>query len=726
MTTATNDVLATSIDSSTTLSLGTNSTSTTLGSQTQPTTINANNLTLYASGSGTNGQVLTQGNTYATWQAPSFVGTADKDLDMNGNVINNITSLIAITTMNINGQTQFDTSPRMPDPIVGNDGATKGYVDTLIGNYSGNGLSLYFNYEVAQTNPIIAPSVGVLHQTLAPINSHTTGNFYIMSSVALGENTLISTFTTDVGYPNTLTIPAGLWSMMIWGYTTNQNGQLYYYFLLNEVNSNGDFVAQIGTSGISSDVNAVSSTDPDVYHCSLAIVNGHTMASLTNRLQIEIYTNGTSPNSTILYTLFGGKYYSNVTTTLNGATSLLTQNNSWKGVNDFTAGFNTTAVDSTTTLALGTGTATTTTLGRSGGTTVINGATIGLTAPTINLTGAVKSNNIDTATAETLNIGNATTNSLALGRSGLAIANLNATSLAIGNNATTLAIGNNTGYSCAITIGQNSIPLSTTSLRGNVTVGGTFRSDTISTLNLETSSYTSAVKIYPGTTNAQANILTSTTRQGTTHFQNNSTLANIINIGNANTTTNFGGVVNATKIDAVGALSIGSGASTTSISLNNKLLSGVTLGVNQFINLSANTYSATTGTTVGSIGYMYLITTPNGGGFVNGANLTTSESQVYGTIASIPAGVYMVSCTIGLTTVAGNTFQNFWASISSLAYNNRSTPPSGVSSDCYYNISGVVAYTTASTLDANLYSIFSGTAPKMLSTNFRLSAVRIA
>jgi hypothetical protein len=161
--------------------------------------------------------------------------------------------------------------------------------------------------------------------------------------------------------------------------------------------------------------------------------------------------------------------------------------------------------------------------------------------------------------------------------------------------------------------------------------------------------------------------------------------------------------------------------------MNSKVVSGLKLGVNEFINLSANTYSATTGTNVvGSIGYMYVITTPNGAGFVNNANLTSGASQVYGTIASIPAGVYMVSCTIGLTTVAGNTFQNFWASISSTAYSNRSTPPSGPNTDYYYNISGVVAYTTATTLDANLFPIFSGTAPKMISTNFKLSAVRIA
>ena len=613
---------------------------------------------------GTATQVFTKDiDNNVIWADTAFVPTATSDLDMNSKHINNIASLNATTNMNINGQAVFDTPPHIPDPILGNDAASKGYVDTLIGNYNGNGLTLYFNYTTTQTDPIIAPSVGELQQSIAPINLPTTNNYYTMQSVVPGTDTLISTFTTDVGYPNTLIIPTGLWSMMIWGYTTSATGQLYYHFHINEVDSDGDFVAQIATSGFSSDVNAVSSTDPDAYHCSLAIVNEHPMASVNSRLQIQIYTTATSPNSTQLFTLFGGDYYSNVTTTLNGATSLLTQNNTWTGVNDFTAGFNTTAVDSTSTLALGTGTATTTTLGRSGGTTVIqgatigltaptsatittptinlsgavktvdidsattlalgtgtattttlgrsggtiaiNGTTIGLTAPTINLTGNVKSNNIDTATAGTLAIGNATTTNLTLGRSGLASANLNATSLAIGNNATTLTIGTNATVACAIMIGQNS--LSTTSLRGDTTVAGSFRSDSLRTINVTTSGFTSNVQLYTGTTSGTCDMLTSTTRSSTTNFQNNSTLANTLNIGNALTTINFGNAIKGT---------------------------GTTLGVSQPISPTSITYDPITGTTIaGAIGQLVIATggasTPIGGSQTNLVNLNLPSNGVW-------------------------------------------------------------------------------------------------
>lgn len=327
---------------------------------------------------GTNGQLLQKSviDNSMVWGGVPFSDTANNTLDMDTYGIINVANInsVSATDLNINGQTVFNTPPHIPDPVLGNDAASKGYVDGLIGNYSGNGLTLYFNYATTQTDPIIAPSVGVLQQTLAPINSPTTNNFYTMTSIASGTNTLISTFTTDVGFPNTLTIPTGLWSMLIWGYTTAQPGQLYYHFHLNEVSSAGAFVAQIGTSGFSSDVNAINSADPDAFHCSLALVGPYTMASVNSRLQIQVYTTGTGAVPLNLFTLFGGDYYSNITSTLSGATSLLTQNNTWTGVNNFTAGFLTNGVDSAVagTLNLGTTNSTLTTIGSITNPTAIN------------------------------------------------------------------------------------------------------------------------------------------------------------------------------------------------------------------------------------------------------------------------------------------------------------------------------------------------------------------
>ena len=310
-------------------------------------------------GTGSIGQVVkidSDGKPRWKDDASGWAGTATSPLDMSSYAISNVPSITAITStdLNMNGQVVFDTPPHIPDPIFGNDAASKGYVDTLIGNYSGNGLTLYLNFDTSHSNPIIAPATGSLGQTLVPVIPPTTGNYYTLRSVAAGTDTLISTFTTAVGYPNTLSIPAGLWSLLIWGYSTGTGGQLYYHFHLDEVTSTGVLVGAIGTSGYSSDVNATSSSDPDAYHCSLSIVNGYTMASVSNRIRVQIYTTGTGSVPTYLYTLFGGDYYTNITTTLNGNLALLTSNNTWTGTNTYSLGITSPSLTTSGTLAIGT------------------------------------------------------------------------------------------------------------------------------------------------------------------------------------------------------------------------------------------------------------------------------------------------------------------------------------------------------------------------------------
>jgi hypothetical protein len=548
------------------------------------------------------------------------------DLNIGLNIANadiNIGDPLGIGDVNIYSQAVFDLPPHVPTPLLGNDAASKGYVDTLIGNYSGSGLNLYLNKSQPSINQLGSFILSTTVSAAALQTEQTT---------ALGT-ALIASFITPTGFPNLTILPIGLWQMTVYGYTTSSTGTLFYSFKLYKQPLVGVAVL-IGTSGDSSDVNATSALAPDAFHMSLAITSPVTML-LTDCLLVDVISVGLGMGGTVkLNTVFEDGYYSFVNTNLSGGTSLLTTDNTWTGINNFSLGVQTGAIDR-----------------QSAG---------GLTIGTVEAT------------------------SINIGRAGII---------------TTVA-----GTLAATT-------LTATSLQNN---------------SLTSNGVSSIINHYIANTGGTYSLFTGAGRTGTTNIQTAATGANAINIGSTTSTTSIKGL-RASTIDASGALSIGSDAVTTSINMNNKVLSGLTLGVNQFINLSSNTYSATTGTTVvGSIGYMYVITTPNGAGFVNGANLTSGASQVYGTIPSIPAGVYIVSCTIGLTTVAGNTFQNFWASISSSAYNNRSTPPSGPNTDYYYNISGVVAYTTATTLDANLFSIFSGNAPKMLSANFRLSAVRIA
>ena len=58
------------------------------------------------------------------------------------------------TELDINGQVSFNAAPHAPDPLLGNDLANKGYVDNIVGNYSGAGLNLFLNYSQPSLNVV--------------------------------------------------------------------------------------------------------------------------------------------------------------------------------------------------------------------------------------------------------------------------------------------------------------------------------------------------------------------------------------------------------------------------------------------------------------------------------------------------------------------------------------------------------------------------------------------
>jgi len=263
---------------------------------------------------------------------------------------------IDASDISMDGQVSFNLPPHSVEPVLGNDLATKGYVDTLIGNYGGNGLPLYFNIASANPNPILVyPITADLEQTLVPVNATPPASNYTLTTTALGTDQLLATFTTPVGYPNTLTIPSGLWNMLIYGYASGTGGQLFYHFHLSELKADTT-VVPIAVSGFSSDVNATNVGDPDTFHASLAITTPYTMDSLNSRLIVEIYSTGTGMGGGVqLNTLFGGIYYSFVSTSLSGGTSILTTNNNWTGdniwsgsTNEFTTGLSTQYVEALT------------------------------------------------------------------------------------------------------------------------------------------------------------------------------------------------------------------------------------------------------------------------------------------------------------------------------------------------------------------------------------------
>jgi hypothetical protein len=252
------------------------------------------------------------------------------------------TNATEFSQTNFRGQVEFvDLCPHTSiEPTFGTDLTNKGYVDRVVGNYSGNGLTLYFNIPSANPNPITSVPISYdLGQTLIAVNATPSAAYYTLESTALGLSHHIASFTTAAGFPNVTTIPVGLWSMLVYGFVSGQGGTLNYYFELWETDSAGVELVQIGTSGDTSDVNATNALAPDAYHATLAITSPVSLASTSSRLRIKIYTRGVGMGGGVtLSTLFGGTYYSFITTSLSSSNALLTTNNTWTGTNNFGTG----------------------------------------------------------------------------------------------------------------------------------------------------------------------------------------------------------------------------------------------------------------------------------------------------------------------------------------------------------------------------------------------------
>ena len=223
---------------------------------------------------------------------------------------------------NGSGNIKFNTSPSVPGPTLGSHATTKEYVDTVVGNYGGNGVALYFN----TPSPATAPSTGTLSNLL-----NTTAQAVVTKTIVSGDN-LIATFTTT-GYPNTTLLPIGLWTSTIYGASSSATGTLQYFFKLYKVV--GSTPSLIGTSGYSYDINSIT-TNPGNFYCTYALTTEQTL-NTSDLIQIEIYclASATVPVNTVLSTYFQGSTYSFITTSLNGGVSLLTTTNSWNGTNTF-------------------------------------------------------------------------------------------------------------------------------------------------------------------------------------------------------------------------------------------------------------------------------------------------------------------------------------------------------------------------------------------------------
>jgi hypothetical protein len=317
--------------------------------------------------------------------------------------------------------------------------------------------------------------------------------------------------------------------MLLYGYTTSAVGQLFYHFNVIEVHSGG--TTTIATSGYSSDINTTTSATPNVFSVSVSILTPYVLQSAASRLRVEIYSTGTGMGTETLTTLFGGLYYSFVTTTLSGTTSILTSNNVWTGTNTFSVlptaptasqGTSTTALATTSFvdasfLKISSAASTYATL--DGLTSYVSSATLSSFAyvqkSVLNTWSAIQSfvgistssilssditlpvNLYTTQTSGLITLGNTTTSTVRMNNLNYSQGTINPVSVSnnvlLGNLQTTgeLHLGNSTTRTGAIFIGSNSCPITVggvLNVQQGITSSGTLQLRSATGINTNNSS----------------------------------------------------------------------------------------------------------------------------------------------------------------------------------------------------------------------------------------------
>jgi hypothetical protein len=228
------------------------------------------------------------------------------------------------TELAITGQVSFNNPPHSVDAINGNDLVTKGYVDSLVGQYSG-GYNFFLNYSVVDgLYRSLGQSVVTAAQQKVDLSSNAT-------------NQLVAEFVSSA--LGITSIPSGIWNVLLYSEVSAPAGVCTYFFELYQLT--GATETLITTSGLSADVNSL--TTPTAFPINATIAAPWPVA-LTDKIVLKIYVHkdGTPVN---VATYFQNAYYSFSQSTLNAGTTLLSSNNTWTGTNKFTLGITSPALD---------------------------------------------------------------------------------------------------------------------------------------------------------------------------------------------------------------------------------------------------------------------------------------------------------------------------------------------------------------------------------------------
>jgi len=273
-------------------------------------------------------------------------------------VSNNILTLSG-SEININGQSTFTTSPHVPEPVLGNDIASKGYVDSLVGQYSG-GYNLFFNYTVGVSGTTYK-SLGqtIVDSSQCEIVTSTNGLLQEVASFA----------TEQLGIT---TIPVGIWNVLVYGKVNENSTQVVYSFKLYKYDGVSETEINIIGGESSTDIHDL---NINAYSINATIATPYSL-QLTDRIVIKIFVEQTTPTPSVnITTYFQNVYYSFTQSTLNSGTTLLTSTNTWSGNNTFSLGIISPSIDSSNgqPFYIGSTNATTTNIGRLGQSTNLQG-----------------------------------------------------------------------------------------------------------------------------------------------------------------------------------------------------------------------------------------------------------------------------------------------------------------------------------------------------------------
>jgi hypothetical protein len=191
-----------------------------------------------------------------------------------------------------------------PQGIAGDTGATGPTGERGIDGQS-SGQVLYFN-------DISSDLSGYEQLSRSPDGTQAD------EQVTVGNNAsaevLVDPYATELGYPSSSIVPAGIWTMKVYHYVDNATGVTNAVYRVYKISSEGAETLIAGP-WVSDEINA---TTPTLYQKDFSIISDIPLVS-TDRIVIRVFGKSTrTPGTVQFHSIYGGNtYVSRVLTTLN-------------------------------------------------------------------------------------------------------------------------------------------------------------------------------------------------------------------------------------------------------------------------------------------------------------------------------------------------------------------------------------------------------------------------